>query len=371
MDLSFEGLGSQQVWVRRCIAIGLVALGVVALIAIKSLVARRLTRFAANTPNRLDDVLAEMVTRTSLLFPLAISLFVVSSVVPLAPQLAHLARSLALVLCLIQSGVWGSIALREVIERKFVGGPDGRADATRAGVARMAAFGGRVLIWSILTLVALANLGIDVSALVAGLGVGGVAVALATQNILGDLFASFSILLDKPFVPGDFVIVGDFMGTVEQIGVKTTRLRSLNGEQIVFANNDLLQSRLRNYKRMTERRVSFRLGVTYQTSVEQLRAIPGMLRDIVKTQEKTRFDRAHFASYGDFALTFEVVYYVLDADYNLYMDVQQAINLALYERFAAAGIEFAYPTQTLIVQAGAASAQREPPQSPVREGAAA
>lgn len=350
MHSLLQGLGGQDAWVRGAWALALVAVAVITLMAIKKVAARRLSRFAAKTVSRVDDVLAEMVARTSLLFPLAISIFVVLAAVPLALHLQRLARGLAFVLCLLQAGVWGSIALREVIERRFVSSGDGPTDAPRAGVARMAGFGGRVLMWSVLTLVALANLGIDVSALVAGLGVGGVAVALATQNILGDLFASFSILLDKPFIPGDFIIVGDFMGTVEQIGIKTTRIRSLSGEQIVFANNDLLQSRLRNYKRMSERRVSFRLGVTHQTSADQLRVIPGMLSDIIRTHERARFDRAHFAEYGDFALVFEAVYYVLDDDYGLYMDIQQAINFAIHEQFSAAGIEFAYPTQTLILQ---------------------
>ncbi|HVY25727.1 MAG TPA: mechanosensitive ion channel family protein [Polyangiaceae bacterium] len=352
-----QKFGAREVWLRRGMALVLVVLVLVVLKAVQSLLARRLARFAAKTTSRIDDVLAEMVARTSWLFPLAVSVFVVLGVLPLAPQVERLARGCAIVLFLLQAGIWGSIALRGVIEHQFVAGPDGQGDASRAGVARMAAFAGRVLIWSLLTLVALANLGVDVSALVAGLGVGGVAVALATQNILGDLFASFSILLDKPFVPGDFVIVGDFMGTVEQIGVKTTRIRSLSGEQIVFANNDLLQSRLRNYKRMSERRVSFRLGVTYQTRPDQLRAMPAILRAIVQSQGKTRFDRAHFAEYGDSALLFEVVYYVLDADYNLYMDIHQAINLAIYEQFAAAGVEFAYPTQTLVIQKAAVAGE--------------
>jgi small-conductance mechanosensitive channel len=214
----------------------------------------------------------------------------------------------------------------------------------------MLALAARVGLWALVLLVALDNLGVNITALVAGLGVGGVAVALATQNILGDLFASVSILLDKPFVPGDFVVVGDFMGTVEQIGIKTTRVRSLGGEQIVFANNDLLQSRLRNYKRMGERRALFRVGVTYQTPVDKVVAIPEMLRTIVQNQTGTRFDRAHFASYGDFALTFEVVYYVLSPDYNRFMDVQQAINLDVFRTFHGQAIEFAYPTQTLLLQ---------------------
>ena len=177
-------------------------------------------------------------------------------------------------------------------------------------------------------------------------------------HILGDLFASVSILLDKPFVPGDFVVVADFKGTVEHIGVKTTRVRSLGGEQIVFSNNDLLQSRLRNFKRMNERRVLFKLNVDYLTSAEQIESIPPLLRQIVEAQQGTRFDRAHFASYGDSSLLFEVVYFVLTPDYNRYMDVQQAINLEIYRRFAASGIAFAYPTHTVVLK-GPATAPAE------------
>jgi small-conductance mechanosensitive channel len=191
---------------------------------------------------------------------------------------------------------------------------------------------------------------------VAGLGVGGIAVALAAQNILGDLFASLSIVLDRPFVLGDFLIVDDLMGSVEEIGLKTTRVRSLSGEQLVFSNTDLLNSRIRNYGRMFERRVVFQLGVTYQTPREQLQAIPGMVRDAVEAHgDRVRFDRAHFAKYGDFALSFEIVYYVLGPDYNEYMDIQQAINLDIHQRFEDAGIAFAYPTQTLFLERSEAS----------------
>lgn len=343
-------VGGVDVWVRRGLALALVAAVSLLLMAMRGRLARRLTRYAASTPGRVDDLLAEIVRRTLAIFPIAISIFLVIAILPLSPQVERFARGLAIILSLLQIGVWGSIAVRAIIERQFAAESTDPSDTARAGVARMAAFGARVLLWSVLTLVALANLGVDVTALVAGLGVGGVAVALATQNILGDLFASFSILLDKPFVPGDFIVVGDFMGSIEQIGVKTTRVRGLGGEQIVFSNNDLLQSRLRNYKRMRERRVLFELRVVYETNVENLRAIPGMIREVVLARERTRFDRAHFAKYGDFSLHFEVVYYVLDADYNVYMDIQHAINLEIFQRFAAAGIEFAYPTQTVLIQ---------------------
>ena len=208
----------------------------------------------------------------------------------------------------------------------------------------------RVIIWSVLVLIGLDNLGIDITALIAGLGIGGIAVALAIQNILGDLFASFSIVLDKPFVIGDFIIIDDCMGTVEHVGMKTTRIRSLSGEQLIFSNADLLKSRIRNYKRMFERRVVFSIGVVYQTPHEKVRRIPDMIRGAVEKNQQVRFDRAHFKAFGDYALQFEVVYWIQNPDYNVYMDIQQAINLDIMKQFDDAGISFAYPTQTLLVQ---------------------
>jgi len=166
----------------------------------------------------------------------------------------------------------------------------------------------------------------------------------------GDLFASLSIVLDKPFVMGDFIIVGSEMGTVEKIGLKTTRVQALSGEQLIFANTDLLQSRIRNFKRMQERRIVFTVGVIYDTPASKLADIPQMIRTIVESRENTRFDRSHLKEFGAFAVTFETVYYVLVPDYNVYMDVQQTINLALFEKFAAEGVEFAYPTQKLFVE---------------------
>jgi small-conductance mechanosensitive channel len=179
--------------------------------------------------------------------------------------------------------------------------------------------------------------------------VGGIAVALAVQNILGDLFASFSIILDKPFVIGDFITVDTYLGTIEHIGLKTTRVRSLSGEQLVFANADLLQSRIRNYKRMYERRVVFSIGVIYQTPYGKLQKIPEIIQNIIETQGQTRFDRTHFKDYGPYSLNLEIVYWVENPDYNLYMDTQQKINLELFKQFEDEKIEFAYPSQSLYI----------------------
>lgn len=207
----------------------------------------------------------------------------------------------------------------------------------------------RISIWILGTIFLLDNLGFQISTVIATLGIGGVAVALAAQAILKDLFSYFSILFDRPFEPGDFIIIGDYMGTVEHIGVKTTRIRSLSGEQLVFSNSDLTDSRVRNYKRMARRRVVFKIGVTYQTSQEKVKKIPGIVKDIIDSIDLATLDRVHFSAFGDFSLVFEIVYYVESGEYNKYMDIQEQINLKLYREFEAKGIEFAYPTQSLFL----------------------
>ncbi len=207
----------------------------------------------------------------------------------------------------------------------------------------------KIVIWTIGFIFLLANLGFNISALIAGLGVGGIAIALAAQGIFQELFSYFAIVLDRPVRIGDFIIVGDLVGSVEYIGIKTTRLRSLSGEQIILSNSDLTSSRIRNYKRMEERRIVFSIGVAYDTSNEQMKAIPEIIRAIIEQTENTRFDRCHFSSYGDFSLNFETVYYMETANYDAYMDAQQKINLAIKEKFEAEGIEIAYPTQVLYV----------------------
>jgi small-conductance mechanosensitive channel len=205
----------------------------------------------------------------------------------------------------------------------------------------------RVVVWGLASVFLLDNLGFRINTVIAGLGIGGIAVALAAQTILGDLFAYFTIMFDRPFEIGDFIIVGDYMGAVDRLGVKTTRINSLGGEQIIISNKDLTDSRVRNYKRMEKRRVVFRLGVTYQTPLAKLREIPEVIAGIIRGIEDTAFDRAHFFSYGDFSLVVEVVYYVLGSDYTKYMNIQEQINFRIYEEFERRKIEFAYPTQTL------------------------
>lgn len=207
----------------------------------------------------------------------------------------------------------------------------------------------KIIAWSIVLIILLDNLGVKISALVAGLGIGGIAIALAAQSVLGDLFSYFTIFFDRPFEIGDFIIIGDYKGTVEYIGLKTTRIHSLGGEQLIFSNQDLTNSRIKNYKRMERRRAAFQFGVIYQTTLTQLKKIPQIVEEIITQIPETTFDRAHFASYADFSLHFEVVYHINNRGYKKYMDIQQEINFQLKEAFEKQKIEFAYPTQTVFL----------------------
>ncbi|MFP4157730.1 MAG: mechanosensitive ion channel family protein, partial [Opitutales bacterium] len=311
------------------------------------LVRARLASLSPKTANITDDLLTVMLggTRRWCLFLFA--LWGGSQVLALGPRATGFFDLLLVFGLTVQVALWANRFCVAYIEHYA----NVRREVDPGAVATMQvlSYVVRLLIWSIALLLVIDNLGYDVTALVAGLGIGGVAIALALQNILGDLFASLSITLDKPFVPGDFIVVGDLLGAVERIGIKTTRVRSLSGEQLVFSNADLLSSRIRNFKRMEERRIAFGFGVLYQTKPEQLEAIPLKIRAIVEGIENTRFDRAHFKGFGESSFDFEVVYYIGTPDYNVYMDIQQAINLAICRCFDEMGVEFAYPTRTIYI----------------------
>jgi small-conductance mechanosensitive channel len=328
----------------------------VALSALRALLYSQLSKRAARTPGKVDDLLAELTGRTSHLFLMALAILAAVTWVELPPRVERVGRGLATLVCLAQVGLWTSRIIRELVDRRMESATNQGGFREHQAVVRLLTLGMRLVLWAILVLVALDNLGINITALVTGLGVGGVAVALATQNILGDIFASVSILLDKPFVPGDFISIDDYMGSVEQIGIKTTRLRSPGGELIIFSNGDLLKSRVRNYKTQRERRIVFRFTIVVETPTEKVQALAGELRAIVerqaqgKAQGKIRFDRAHFAAYTDQGLVFEVVYFVLDADYGLYMDVQQSINLELHRVLAKESVALATPLRAAAVQ---------------------
>ncbi|HSK20027.1 MAG TPA: mechanosensitive ion channel family protein [Longimicrobiales bacterium] len=314
---------------------------------LRRLLIRQITALSTRTDNYADDLIADTLRRTKTYFLLFISLYAASRVLYLSDSLGTALRFVGVIVVVAQTAVWGTVVINTLVTRQMARRVE--EDAATATTINALGFVVRLVFYSILVLMGLDNLGFDVTALIAGLGIGGIAVALALQNVLGDLFASLSIVLDRPFVIGDFIIVDDLAGTVEYVGLKTTRVKSLSGEQLVFANSDLLGARVRNFKRMYERRIVFGLGVTYDTPRSKLEQIPQMIREAVERQQNTRFDRAHFKEYGDFSLNFEVVYFVLVPEYNTYMDVQQAINFDIHRAFESAGIEFAYPTQTILM----------------------
>lgn len=332
------------------------------LVGLRQIVLMRLTLAAGTTKTLIDDFFVDVLLATRFLLAAASGLYVATHFLTLPVSLSVWTDRIFVALLILQVGFWANRGLEFWLKNRFSGG-DEMDQGARAMTQSMLSFLGRITLWTVVVLLSLDNMGLDVTALVASLGIGGIAVALAAQNILGDLFASLSISIDKPFVIGDFIMVDDLLGSVEHVGLKTTRIRSLGGEQIIFSNNDLLKSRIRNYKRMRERRAVFAIGVTYDTTAEQLTQIPQLIRQAIESQDKVRFDRAHFKSFGVFSLDFEVVYYVLEPDFNLYMDVQHAVNLRLVRVFADHGIAFAFPTQTLHVAGRVQLGEPAPPRS--------
>lgn len=328
---------------------GILVLAFLLLMGLRGLLLLRLRKLSQQTETDLDNFITHLVERTKIIFLFFVALWLSTLNLTLPTKINDFIRTAIIIASLIQAALWGLGLIDYIIGRKLtVNTEDPAADQTTTSALKLVA---KIVLWSIVVLLILENItGMEVDALIASLGIGGIAVALAVQNILEDLFSSITIALDRPFVIGDFITIGDFSGTVEHIGLKSTRIRSLSGEQLVFSNADLLSSRIRNYKRMDRRRVLFNLGVTYQTPVEKLKIIPQIIRETIAGQGNTSFERAHFKSLGDFSLNFEVVYFVEVPDYNLYVETLQAINLALFERFSNEGIEFAYPTQTLYLE---------------------
>lgn len=355
MDWSQEFYGNTLIAWATAVVTAIVA--AVALRVLFAALVRRLGSLASRTENDIDDLVVELLDKTRVVFIALIVLFLGSWPLELPQQFDAALRGILYAGLILQIGFWGMAVINYLVRHyKTREMEDDPGFATAIGAV---GFLGRLLLWSVLLLTFLKTaLNMDISAFVASLGIGGIAVALALQNVLGDLFASLSILLDKPFVIGDFIVVGDMAGTVENVGLKTTRIRSLSGEQLIFSNSDLLGSRIRNFKRMEERRVAFDLGVVYGTSAEALREIPEMVRRAVESQENARFDRSHLKGFGDSSLDFESVYYMSVPDYAAYMDTQQSINLALYQEFESRGIEFAFPTRTIFVRHEDAAAER-------------
>ncbi|MCY4047893.1 MAG: mechanosensitive ion channel family protein [Candidatus Dadabacteria bacterium] len=315
---------------------------VILLVAVRYLSAR-FRRFSRTTENTFDDAVADIISGTHTFFVLAVSVYVGSAF--LAPDSARaegILRNVFTAALVAQAVLWFEAIARHYISRRH----------ERWGLtvtqSRVAMFFLRMVLWFLAALILLENLGIRVTPLIAGLGVGGIALALAVQNVLGELIASLSIVLDKPFVVGDFIVVGQFRGEVEKIGFKTTRVRSISGELVVFSNNQLVSDTVLNYRNLPRRRCFFTFGVVYETDAEKLGRIPAMLKDIIDRHPMTEYERVHFVEFADFSLNFEVAYYVLTSDYTTYLDARQDINLEIVSRFREEKISFAYPTQTLL-----------------------
>jgi small-conductance mechanosensitive channel len=312
-------------------------------------------------------LLAQVLERTNHWLLLAGALLIGLHLLALPPRWETRVSQLWFVTVALQLALWGTKLIELLLQRymfKHAGAqqagtaPQDTVSATLIGWALQTA------LWTMVGLAVLSNLGFNITAFVASLGIGGIAVALAAQNILGDLFASVSIALDKPFEVGDAIASGTVSGTVEHVGLKTTRLRSASGEQIVVSNTELIKDSLKNYKRMQTRRIEFKFGITYDATPEQAAAVPGIVRRVIEAQPQVKFDRAHFTSFGESSLDYVVVYIMQTADYGVYMDAQQAVNIALMREFAAIGGEFAFPTRTVVL----AQPQAEP--APRRSGSA-
>lgn len=326
-------------------AAGVTLLVFAALCLLRLLLKRHIAKLVSRTSSEIDDLVVHVTEKTRLTFFVIVSLSIGAYFVELHPKASRVLDIVVVLSWLLQSATWGNgvitFWLSRTMRKRLV------ADASSATTLAALGFLGRLVLWIVILLLALDNLGVNITALVAGLGVGGVAVALALQSILGDVFASLSIVIDKPFIIGDFIIIDDYQGSVESIGLKTTRVRSLSGEVIVFSNSDLLRSRIRNYKHLFERRVVFSIKVSHRTPVEAIIPIPSLLREIVERQQSVRFDRAHFAELADFAFRFEVVYFVLSPEYSAYMDIQQALNLDILRALEERGIVLAQPSPSI------------------------
>lgn len=326
------------------IALAIFLVSIVVIRLLKVIFIRSVKRWTERTTNTLDDLLVQTVTRFGIPALNFVALYFAIYSLTLSPKIHR-------VLEVATASVVAFFLIRLVasVIRYFL---EGYVRKQEHGEDKVNQVQGIILIitiviWILGLLFLFSNLGYDVTAIIAGLGVGGIAVALAAQNIISDLFNYLVIFFDKPFEVGDFIIVDEKLGTIDYIGIKTTRVRSLSGEQLVFSNSDLTNSRIHNYKRMQRRRIVFTFRVTYQTNIDHVREIPEIVRNAINNQDRVAFDRAHLRSFDESCMTYEAVYMVESADYNVYMDIQQAINLEILEAFTSRGIQFAYPTRTV------------------------
>ncbi len=330
------------------LAIGLFLVLLLAFRVFKMILLRRLRNLTKRTNFGIDDVLVQALENIHWWFYVLLSLYFPSKFLVLSPTVDRWIDVFLVIVVILQVIRSTQFLLDYGVKRAAVhrGTSEDEAFAAFAGIR----FVLRLVLWTIGVLLILSNVGVNITSLVAGLGIGGVAIALAVQNILGDIFSSFSIYFDKPFQVGDFIITGDHMGVVKKIGIKSTRLQALQGEELIISNRELTSTRIQNFKKMQKRRVILNFGVVYETNVKKLKKANEIVKKAVLGASGLEFDRCHFAGFGEFSLNFEAVYYVDSSDFGVYMDKQQAVNLAIKERFEEEGIEMAFPTQTLYVK---------------------
>jgi len=333
-------------------------------------VVQRLRALSQRTSSTLDDGLVSVLERTNGALIWVVGLLVGLNMLPLDDRWHGRVSQLWFAVVALQIGLWVQQAVGQVLAaQQLRHGGGGTALSTSA---TLLSWGLKGALWVVVVLAVLSNLGVNITAFVASLGIGGIAVALAVQNILGDLFASLAIAVDKPFEVGDSITVGDVTGTVERVGLKTTRIRSLGGEQIVMSNAELLKRTVANFKRLQTRRVLFAFGITSDATADEVASVPPLVKQLIEADPKLEYVRAHFKGFGENSLNFEVVYRVKDPDYDVYMDRQQALNLALMRAFQERGLRFATPaTPTVNVMSAADMADDKPTEKPMARRAAA
>ena len=327
------------------ISVVFLLLGFLVLRGIKNYVIARLKKIASKTESNIDDVVLQVIEKFGIPIFRFLILYWAIELLEISPKVDKWLNIGYGIVILYFAVSFVLSLVRRLLEAQVMKLENGETKLKQIGGIMVVL---KIVVWSIGFLVLFSNLGYNVTTILTGLGIGGIAIALAAQNILGDLFNYFVIFFDRPFEVGDFITVDDKKGTVEYIGIKTTRIRSITGEQLIISNSNLTSSRIHNFKRLESRRVVFSIGVVYGLPLEKLKLIPGIIKQIVEKSELVRFDRVHFNRYGDFSLDYEVVFFVDTPDYNTYMDILQQINFGIYEKFESEKIDFAFPTQTLI-----------------------
>ncbi len=307
-----------------------------------------LEKVSKKTKNNLDDLIVEFLSGIKWPFFIFMGIYLSLQTLVL-PELIHKALKYLLVIFIAFYSAKGLIYIINYYVKKEVNKRENKGDPESTSMIKVFGTILKTAIWSVALLMVLGNLGIEITPLIAGLGIGGIAIAIALQSVLGDVFSAFAIYFDKPFKDGDFIIIGDDMGMIKHIGIKSTRIQTLQGQELIVSNSELTNTRINNYKKMEKRRVVFGFGVEYSTPSRKLKKINEIVKNVMEKVKDADLDRVHFKDFGDFSLNYEVVYYINSPDYNKYMDTQEEINLKIKEDFEKEKIVFAFPTQTIFI----------------------